>query len=241
MCKMRNIFLFNVEIFVLLLFISPWKHSKNDNNPSLWYKFQEPYNNILDCRYCRLLEEKEYFGEVKSNVTVLVSQNYIDKMIDEENDEMYDDMEDDFFDVNDEIILDDERMKAFNVEGEEVLNEEFSDALDDNNFYITNYVKEEVFPSDINKNAGAVGKANLNDKWLNLMQEKLKHINYYKKKYENKKHNYNDSIKKLEEKYHLTFLGAFGYIFYFIPSLTKLFPILYHLVIYKFSQMMSNS
>ncbi|CDO62442.1 Plasmodium exported protein, unknown function [Plasmodium reichenowi] len=242
MCKMKNIFLFNVEIFVLLLFISQWNYTKNDNIQSLWYKFQEPYNNILNVRYCRLLaEHAEYFGEVKSNVTVLVSQNYLDNMINEEDDEMYDDMEDEYYDVNDEVLLDDERRKTFNVEDEEVLNEEFSDALDDNNFYITNYVKEDVVVGDINKNAGAVEKENLNDKWLNLMQEKLKDINYYKQKYENKRHNYNDGVKKLEEKYHLTFLWVLGYIFYFIPSLAKLFPILYHFCIYKFSQMMSNS
>ncbi|CAX64426.1 hypothetical protein PFAG_00316 [Plasmodium falciparum Santa Lucia] len=241
MCKMKNICLFNVEIFVFLFFMSPWNYTKNDNIQSLWYKFQEPYNNILNVRYCRLLEEHaEYFGEVKSNVIVLVSQNYLDNMINEEDDEMYDDMEDEYYDVNDEILLDDERTKTFNVEDEEVLNEEFSDALDDNNFYINNYVKEDVVVDDINKNAGAVEKENLNDKWLNLMKEKLKDINYYKEKYENKRHNYNDSVKKLEEKYHLTFLWVLGYIFYFIPSLAKLFPILYHFCIYKFSQMMSN-
>ncbi|SOV73824.1 Plasmodium exported protein, unknown function [Plasmodium sp. gorilla clade G3] len=241
MCKMKNVFLFYVEILVLLLFISPWKNTKNDNIHSLWYKFQEPYNNILDVRYFRLLEEHtEYFGEVKSNVNVLVSQNYIDDMIDLEDDEMYDDLEDEFFDVNDEILFDNERTKRFNVEDEDMLNEEFLDALDDN-IYITNYVKEEVVVSDINKNLASVEKANLNDKWLNLMQEKLKDINYYKQKYENKRHNYNYCVKKLEEKYHLTFLWVLGYIFYFIPSLIKLFPILYHFCIYKFSQMMSNS
>ncbi|SOV10662.1 Plasmodium exported protein, unknown function [Plasmodium gaboni] len=242
MCKMKNIFLFYVEILILLLFISPWNPTKNDNFQSLWHKFEKPYNNVLDVRYCRLLQEHvEYFGEVKSNVNVLVSQNYINNMIDEEDDEMYDELDDEFLDVNDESLLDDERRKTFVVEDEELLNEEFSDALDDNDFYTANYVKEEVILSDKDQNPLTVKKANLNDKWLNLMEKKLKDINYYKRKYENKRHNYNDSVKRLEEKYHLTFLWILGYIFYFIPSLTKLFPILYHFFIYKISQMMSNS